>query len=108
MLIGHIDQMGRDLYVKYSETFHNEPTRQTFWWKIERVARSSAWPTVGDQVISQSYGWTGPGYTVHFSGSKQAEKVECAPVPCPPTRGKPTRWRNGRWEKELARGWVAA
>jgi len=113
MLTGQIDKIGEDLYVRYSSTFSNEPTRQTLWWKIDSVSRCPfqvGWPAVGDEVRSSAgaHGWSGAGYTVHFSGSKEAEKVVREPVACPATRGKPARWRDGRWEKLMARGWVPA
>jgi hypothetical protein len=112
-MVGNIDKIGEDLYVKYSMTFSDEPTRQTLWWKIERVVPNPfrmGWPAVGDEVTMRPSGgaWSGPGYLVYFTGAKDAEKVERVPVPCPATRGKPSRWNDGRWEKLLAKGWVPA
>jgi hypothetical protein len=115
VLKGTIDIIGNNVYVKYSTTFDSEPTRQTLWWKIDTVrahpwSAARGWPEKGDDVTSESgtEGWRAAGYTVHFPGDRQAEKVEREPVACPKTRGKETRWCNGRWEKLLAKGWVPA
>lgn len=115
MLKGAIDMIGNNIYVKYSTTLESEPTRRTLWWKVDVVlpqpwSSARRWPEIGDEVtsVSGSDEWRATGYSVSFPGNRQAEKVECEPVPCPKTRGKEARWRNGRWEKLLAKGWVPA
>ncbi len=112
---GTIHLEGETVFVRYETTFENEPTRQILFWRVDRVVRSpyhvGSHPMAGDVVragVGSDNTWSGPGYTVHFAGTAEAERIEREPVPCPSTRGKPSRWYQGRWEKLMAKGWVPA
>ena len=112
MLTGTIDKIDCWSYVKYSYLLLAEPTRQTMWWRVERVESTCGAlvcsPAVGDTVtrLDSSNAWVGPGYRAYTV--EDAGKVERTPVPCPKVGRRQARWNDGRWEKLLAKGWVPA